>query len=165
MQSVTIGANCYLSVAECQPLAVHAGLVLGQLICAQRRVVLADESLIRVTAPAEFWDIFTFDLAAEARAFAHGIHVRLRRVTPMATGACQPLLGMNVLGELFRSYLKGWVQSGMAIETRTLSLDKADTQAARPPKKKHGPQCCVISPCSHKLSSPACSPVQRCRHR
>src|SRR5262249_21211119 len=87
VHAVTIDAHRDVGVALRETLAVHAGLVLGQLVGPQGRVVLAYERGVRMTAAAEFRNLTAFDLAAEPSCLAHGVHVGLGRIAAMAARA------------------------------------------------------------------------------
>src|SRR6516162_1759038 len=87
MNAMAIDAHGHFGVTSGEEFAVHAGLVLGQLVGAQGRVVLPHESRIGVTTTAKLWDIFAADLAAKSDGFAHGLHVRFGGIAAVATPA------------------------------------------------------------------------------
>jgi hypothetical protein len=87
MNAMAIDAHGHLAVTSGEEFAVHAGLVLRQLVGAQGRVVLPHESRIGVTTTAKLWDIFAFDLPAKSYGFAHGLHVRFAGIAAVTTRA------------------------------------------------------------------------------
>jgi hypothetical protein len=102
---MAVDANRNLGISLYQPLAVHAGLILRQLVGAQRRVVFAHERAVGVATAAEFRNLAALNLATKTGGLTHGIHVCLGGVAAMTTGAGQPFLSMNVLRELGLRYL------------------------------------------------------------
>ena len=124
MHAMAINANRDFRVALGKKLSVHAGFVLAQLIRPQGWVVLAHESRIGMAAPAKFRDLTPQDLAAEARRFAHGVHVGLGGIAAVTARARQTLLGVNVARELLFGDLKRRIEPTMAVKTSVLRLSR-----------------------------------------
>ena len=72
--------------------------------------------------PAEFRDIFSFDLPAKSRRFAHGIRIRFGGIAAMATRTSKALLVVNVAGELLFGDLEWRIKRGVAIQAGVLRL-------------------------------------------
>ena len=151
VHAVTVDAYCYLGITLREEFSVHAGLVLAQLIGAQRWVVLAHERPIRMATPAELRDILSFDLPAKSGSFAHGIHICLCGITTVATRACETLLRVNVAGELLFGHLQRGIESPVAIQAGVLRLSRSRAAAEGHPQQQAQPrQKFVISPRIHR---------------
>jgi hypothetical protein len=107
MHAVAIRADRHFCITFFEQLSVNARLVLAELIGSQRWVVLPHVGPVSVTLPAQRWNLAPSDLPPESCRLAHGVQVRLRRITAMTTGAVQPFLRMNVSGELFLGHPAG----------------------------------------------------------
>jgi hypothetical protein len=114
--AVAIRADRHFCVALFEKLSVNARLVLAKLIGSQRWVVLPHVSPVSVTLPAQPWNLAPFDLPPESCRLAHGVQVRLLRITAMTTGAVQPFLRMNVSRELFFGYPAGRILYRVAVK-------------------------------------------------
>ena len=102
MHAVAVGANRNFGITGGQTLAVYAGVVLAQLICAQARVEPPHEGWIRMATSAQLRDLLAIDLALPASLAAHGlIGIVAVGVAAVATGAGQTFLGVYILSELF----------------------------------------------------------------
>ena len=66
VDAMAIDADRNLGVSRRQPFAVHAGVVLVQLVGAQAGVVLPDIGRIRVAASAQLRHLLAIDLALQA---------------------------------------------------------------------------------------------------
>src|SRR6516162_632563 len=106
MHTVAVDAHRDLVITLRQAPAMHTGLVLGQLVRAQRWVVLTHKGGIGMATAAYFGNLLALDLTAEPSRLAHGIQVGPGGIAAVATGACQSLLGVNVTGESFLRYLE-----------------------------------------------------------
>ena len=73
VDAMAIRADRNLGVSRREPFAMHAGVVLVQLVGAQAGVVLPDIRRIRVAASAQLRHVFVTDLALPAGLPAHGL--------------------------------------------------------------------------------------------
>ena len=105
VHAMAVDAYRNFGISLQQPLAVHAGPILSQLVGTQRWVVFAHETAVGVAMAAELRNLVALNLATKTRGFTHGIHVCLGGVAAMTTGAGQPFLSMDVLRELGLRYL------------------------------------------------------------
>lgn len=131
MNAMAIGAHGHLGIALGEKLAVHAGLVLRQLVGAQGWVVLAHKRRIGVTAPAKLRHVLAPDLPAEFRGLAHGLHVRLGGITAVAARAREALLRVDVPRKLLFADLKGRVEGSMTIKAGVLRLRTSSAAAQK----------------------------------
>ena len=97
MHAVTIGADGNLCIALGEHLSVHAGLILAELVGAQRRIVLTHESAVGMAAATKRRYLTSFDLAAEASGLAHRVHVRFGGIAAVTTRTGQALLAMDIV--------------------------------------------------------------------
>jgi hypothetical protein len=90
---MTIRAYCNLCVSSREALAMHAGVVLVQLVGAQAGVELPNIGRIRMATSAQLGDLLTIDLAFPTRLAAHGlVWIIAGGVASVAAGASQTLL-------------------------------------------------------------------------
>ena len=75
VHAMAVDANRNLGISLQQPLAVHAGLILGQLVGTQRRVIYAHERAVGVAMAAEFRNLVALNFATKTGGLAHGVHV------------------------------------------------------------------------------------------
>ena len=125
MNTVAINADSHFCVALREELAVNAGLVLAQLIGAQRRIVFAHECCIRMATSAKTGDVFAFDLSAKPRGFAHSIRVGFSGVAAVAARTSQALLRMDVTGKLRFRDLERRIERAVAIQASIRRLSPA----------------------------------------
>ena len=125
--AMTVDAYGDLGITFRKEISVNTGLVLAQLICAQRRIVLAHEGPIGVTAPAELGDVSALDLSAKSGTLTHGIHACLCGISSMATRTSQTFLIVNVAGKLLLGYLERGIESTVAIQTGVRRLRVSHT--------------------------------------
>ena len=120
---MAIRADGNLGVSRRQALAVHAGVVLVQLVGAQAGVVLPHIGRIRVAASAQLRDLLAIDLALPAGLAAHGlVWIVAGCVAAVATGAGQALLRVDVLAELLLGDSQRVGQGGVAIQAGVRGL-------------------------------------------
>lgn len=161
MHSMTINANRDFRVAFGQQFAMRARLILTELVGPQPGIVLLHEARITMAAPAERRNLTALNLSPESNGFAHGIHVRFRRIAAVATRTGQSLLCMNILSEPCLRHLQWWVQRAVALHAGVGRLRAAPgSPGAQRRTKQHCTQKRAISPCSHRSSSPRCSTAQ-----
>ena len=118
VDAVAVDADGNLGVSGGEALAVHAGVVLGQLVGAQAGVVLAHVGGIGMARSAQLRNLFAIDLALPSGLAAHGlVGIVAGGVAAMATGAGEALLRVNVLAEFLRSDSAGGPScAGVAIQ-------------------------------------------------
>ena len=134
MHAMAIRAHGHLGVSARQALAMHAGVVLGQLIGAQAGVELPDIGRIGMATSAQLRDLLALDLALPARLLAHGlVWIGAGWVATVTTGAGQALLCVYVLAELLLSYSERLRKVGMTIQAgvRGLPITQRPQQARR----------------------------------
>ena len=118
MNAMAIDAHGHPGVAPGEKFAVHTGLILGQLVGAQGRVVLPHESRIGVTATAKLGDIFAFDLSAKSDG-------------AVATRARQAFLRVDVARKLLFADLEGRVEGSMTSKAGVLRLRMGSAAAEK----------------------------------
>jgi hypothetical protein len=90
---MTIRAYCNLGVSSREALAVHTGVILGQLVRAQAGIELPNVGWIRMARAAQLRDLLAINLAFPTRLAAHGfVWIVAGGVASVATGASQALL-------------------------------------------------------------------------
>src|SRR6266536_3346721 len=99
VHTVAVDADRNLGVALREPLAVDAGLVLSELVGAERWIVLPHVGGIGVALAAQGGNVLPRRLAAEAGGLVHGVRVA-RRIATVTTGARESFLRVDILGEL-----------------------------------------------------------------
>ena len=105
VDAVAVGTNGDFDVASGQPLAMHAGLVLAELIGAQAGIELPHVCGIRVATSAQLRDLFAIDLALPSGFAAHClIWIIFRGIAAVAAGARQALLRVDVVAEFFLAH-------------------------------------------------------------
>jgi len=148
-----MAVNAYgnLRITLGKEISVNTGLVLAQLIGPQRRIVLAHEATIRMTAAAKLGDIFALDPSAESGSLVHSIHVCFCGIPAVATRAGQAFLRVDVIGELLFCDLKRRIQSSMAIQAGVLRLRVCHTYTgSNYQEREQRPWKSVISPNIHR---------------
>jgi hypothetical protein len=117
VDAVAIGADGYLCISGGKTLAMHAGVVLIQLVCAQAGVVLLHEGWIGMAGTAQLRDLFAIDLALPARLSAHGdVRFVATRVASMTACAGKTFLRVNVLAELLLRHSKRLRKGRVTVE-------------------------------------------------
>lgn len=123
VNAVTVDAYRSLGVSSGIALAMHAGVVLVQLVRTQAGIELFYVGRIRMTTSTQLWNLLAINLALESRLAAHGDGwIVTACVTSVTTGAGQTPLRVNVLAELFLSNSQRIRQSRVAIETGVCGL-------------------------------------------
>jgi hypothetical protein len=122
MHTMAIGTDSNLAITLGQQSAMHASLILVQLVSAQRGIVLTHECRVGVALPAQRWNCFAIWLATKPCRLAHRIHVGLPRVPTVATGAGQSFLEVDILSKLILRNFERRVQCRMAIDARVRAL-------------------------------------------
>ena len=167
VDTVTIGAHCHLRVSRREALAVHTGVVLVQLVGAQTGVELPNIGWIRMATSAQLRDLLVVDLAFPARLSAHGfVWIVAGWVAPVATGASQTLLCVDVLAELLLAHSQGIRQGGVTIQAgvRGLPITQArceHDEAGQPDIAGRAERSEPISQDGHKHSYLQCTQEQR----
>ena len=117
MDTMAIRAHSYFCVSHCQAPAVHAGVVLAQLVRAQAGVELADVGRVGMATSAQMGDLLSLNLALPPSFLTHGfIRIVAAGVAAVTTGTRQALLCVYVLAELLLGHSQRVGQSGMTIE-------------------------------------------------
>ena len=150
MYSVAVGANRDFRVAFGKQLSMDAGLILAELVCSQRGIVLTHEGGIGMAAPAEGRNLIALDLSTKPGGFAHCVHVGLGGIAAMAARTRQTLLRMDVVGELLLRYLQRRIERGVAFDAGVCGLRQANLRERQRKQQPANPKYRAISPCTHR---------------
>src|SRR5471030_2747801 len=113
MHAVAIDAGGHGVVARSQAFAVHAGLILGELIDPLLRPELAHRFGVAVAGGAELGNRGARDVALKALLGAHGNFIIVRvAIAAVAVRASQSRLGMNVVRVLLGRRLESGIEAG-----------------------------------------------------
>ena len=123
MNSVAIGTDRDVRVALRELQAVHAGVILGQLVGAQRRVEPLHVVHICVTGPAQFGNLLARNVAAKSGAHRLGTGSVLS-VSSVTCVTTHSLVTVSI-GPL-SSDLEGAFQLGMAVQARVFRLRRGE---------------------------------------
>src|ERR1017187_823858 len=118
VDTMAIDAYGNFGVSSRKEFAMHAGVVLVQLVRTQSWIERFDISRIRMATSTQLWNLFAIDLALEPSLFPHGDGwIVAACIASVATGAGQALLRMDVLTELVLSNFQWIWQSRVTLQT------------------------------------------------
>ena len=131
MHAMAVGAHRHLGVALGPLHAVHARLVLLELIDPQPGVVLLHPFGVGVARGAEFRNLLALDLALPSRRAAHGFfRIVAVSVATMAGRTRESFLSVNILAVSLHADTQWLRQIGMAIEAGIFRLCEHRQRAA-----------------------------------
>src|SRR5882762_2643647 len=125
MNSVTVSTDGDLRVALCEPNSVHTGVVLGQLVGAQRGTEPLHVVHVRVTGAAEFGNLLALDGAAKSGAGGLGKRFVLR-VPPVACIATHTLVPVDAGGRLLRRDFQRSRKLGVTVDANVSGLRRGE---------------------------------------
>src|ERR1035437_8356420 len=132
VDAVAIDADGDLGITGGEALAVHAGVVLVELVGAQAGVVGAQVARVGVATAAQLRNLLAINLALPSRLAAHGlVGIEAGGVTSVATDAGVALLRVNVLAEFFRGDLQGAVLGGVTVQAGVHGLRMSRARGER----------------------------------
>lgn len=105
MHTVTICADRDMSVAGRELHTMDAGLILRELVRAERRIELLDMTCIRVAGPTQLRDLFALDVTSKPGPMCFDC-IDFSRVSPVACIATHALVTVHTSLGFFNGALQ-----------------------------------------------------------